>query len=272
MRDNIAKIMLGISFIALVGCSTPEHTNTLLFVTSTKLAIDASATPTGTPEITVGYKRQEGVWMPLLANTATGKNTTPASCSSNDDPNCVFQGKEKNGEKIDAYSVLASFGATFGGNADTNISDGSAPKTTAKVTGGLAQFFATGIAAQKLAEHGKANLVSVQPAAVAEARANEAEQKLATLLGTKSYDTALADGKGKATLLVAKSDVILASVSTGKVLDKSRWDALVDKSALTAEDKSKLKNLGDFDKVNNELSMDAGMSGAIINPLHSAVQ
>lgn len=269
MRDNIAKITIGLSLITLTGCgSTPQHTNTLLFATSTKFAIDASATPTGSPEVTVGYKRQEGVWMPLLANQASG---VPATCPTGSD--CIFQGKEKkDGEKTDTYSVLASFGATFGGSADTAPTDGTTPKASAKVTGGLAQFFATGIAAQKLADRGGASLVSVQPAAVEEARANVAEKKLETLLGTKNYEEALADGKGKSSLLLAKKDVILASISTNKALDKSKWDALVDKSTLPAPDKMKLKVLDTFDKVNNELTLDSAMTGTTINPLHSAVQ
>ena len=269
MRDHIAKIALGISAIILAGCGTPKHTNTLLFVTSTKFALDASASPTGIPNVTVGYKREEGVWMPLLANQASG---VPATCTAST-PGCVFQGKEDaDGGKTDTYSVLASFGATFGGGADTTTPASGAPSATAKATGGLAQFFATGIAAQKLAESGGANLVSVQPAAVAEARAKEAELKLETLLGPENYKKSLETGTMTSTLLDAKKHVILVSVSNNNVLDKTKWDALVDKSSLADSEKTKLKALDSYKAVSDRLSIDAGMSGSVINPLHTAIQ
>jgi hypothetical protein len=61
----------------------------------------------------------------------------------------VGPGRER-GTESDTYSVLASFGG-----------DIKAGATTAGV--GIAQFFATGIAARRLAEEGGARLVSIQP-------------------------------------------------------------------------------------------------------------
>ena len=54
--------------LCMSGCSTPDHTNTLIFGTNTKVGLDVSCETTGVPSISVGYKRQEAVWMPLLAN------------------------------------------------------------------------------------------------------------------------------------------------------------------------------------------------------------
>ncbi|MGQ8367439.1 hypothetical protein [Glaciecola sp. 1036] len=152
----------------LTGCfSTPDHSNTLIFGTETKFAIDvSSSSTTQLPEITVGYKRTEAVWLPLLANQKNEDEFTPAPCSSDNTLNdCKFQATNSE----DAYSVLASFGAKFGGEADSDVnnptsgSDGqSLAKGSAQASGGIAQYFATGLAAQKLAAEGGASLVTVQ--------------------------------------------------------------------------------------------------------------
>lgn len=155
MRSNL-QIITTVTFIGLLlaGCATPQHTNTLIFGTNTKLALDISQSPTNLPSITFGYKREEAVWMPLVANIK--QDGTPCDVSMTSE-SCLLQGTENHNGDKDTYSVLASFGAKFNGEA-TGV---NAPN--AKGGGGLAQFFATGIAARKLAEKGGARLVSVQP-------------------------------------------------------------------------------------------------------------
>ena len=67
----------------LLGCtSTPQHTNVLVFGTNTKLALDLSQDATSGIGITLGYKRLEAVWMPLLPNQAskTGSGLQPSPC------------------------------------------------------------------------------------------------------------------------------------------------------------------------------------------------
>jgi len=59
----------------------------------------------------------------------------------------------------DAYSVLG----TFSGNMSSSSTTGAGPEANLK--GGIAQYFATGIAAQLLAEKGGAALVSTAPTA-----------------------------------------------------------------------------------------------------------
>lgn len=176
--------------VLLSACGHLQHNDVMVFGTDTKIAFDISANATAgaTPEFTLGYKRREGVWMPLLVNGrqsvpvagaaacragAAGEHCraalaeasrqiqsvsaqTLSACLSRDGANpanCVeaFLDASKyvserttpgeNGEpdvtSRDAYSVFASLGADFSGS-----------------TGGraaLAQFFATGIAAQELA-------------------------------------------------------------------------------------------------------------------------
>lgn len=174
MRSNLQRITI-VSFlgILIVGCATPQHTNTLIFGTNTKLALDISQSPTNLPSITFGYKREEAVWMPLLANRDKNGNTCnspttksgaetgkPAIQADNDNSpanfNCLYQGTD--GEDEDTYSVLASFGSKFNGESNA-INSGQT-----KAGGGLAQFFATGIAARKLAANQAATkLFSVQP-------------------------------------------------------------------------------------------------------------
>jgi hypothetical protein len=137
--------------LIMIACSVPKHSNTLMFATNTKLAIDVSADPTGYPSETVGYSRQEGVWMPLLANK--DDKGTPQ-----DDINFPYLGKQ--GNEQDTYSVLASFGATFSAESTAGREAMGAKAATG---GGLAQFFATGLAARILADKGGSRLVSVQP-------------------------------------------------------------------------------------------------------------
>jgi hypothetical protein len=130
-----------------------------LFATNTAVALDISANATtSAPNITIGYKRQEMAWVPLLANQkGRHDEREPAECPKSnvggkDDP-CVFRGLD--GESADAYSVLA----TFSGTAAASGSAGTGtPKTEA--SGKIAQFFATGMAARLLAEHGGAQLVN----------------------------------------------------------------------------------------------------------------
>lgn len=169
----------------LGGCANLPHNNVLLFGTDTKVALDisSSATSGGAPQITIGYRRAEAVWMPLAVNdhVCEGSNgnckveTAKRTITAGNNPKVTlddgevklerdpanpgdiginepirYRGymKETKGDTVvserrDAYSVFASFGAKFSGEAT---------QSEAKASGGLAQFFATGIAAQKLAQ------------------------------------------------------------------------------------------------------------------------
>lgn len=155
----------------LAGCtSTPKHTNVLIFGTNTKFALDVSQDATSGVGVTIGYKRQEAVWMPLLPNTPD--DYKPAPClNSNNCPK--YEGKDGTSQ-TDTYSVLASFGSKFSGGVD---SEGK------KVQGGgeIAQYFATGLAARSLAERGGASLVNTSGDATlsaAEKKAVEAGAKV----------------------------------------------------------------------------------------------
>ena len=152
-------LIVGYTGLLLVSCALPQHSNTLLFATNTTVALDVSANATtAAPNITIGYKRQEMAWVPLLANKINPPNERqPADCpqaanAGVSDP-CVFLGRD--GTSVDAYSVLA----TFAGTAAASGSGGSSSPSSS-ANGSIAQFFATGLAARTLAEKGGAQLVN----------------------------------------------------------------------------------------------------------------
>jgi hypothetical protein len=152
--SGVASAVLALA-LTLSGCAFTPHNNVMIFATSTKTALDVSQEPTGTLSATIGYKRLEAVWMPLLANqTAPGDqkagSVTPAPCPDPTDKGgnkrCpLFQGNE--GDNYDTYSVLG----TFSGQA-SGVAGGATPGVEAR--GQIAQFFATGLAARALASPG----------------------------------------------------------------------------------------------------------------------
>ena len=167
MRCGIHQLTAVLVATVLLGAcqQMPRHSNTVFFGTNTSFGLNVGTDATSTPSIAVGYKRQEAVVMPLLANEE-GNNPPdgamkPVPCPNDVTP-CLFRGTD--GEDVtDTYSVLASFGAQFSGETGTG---------GAKAAGGLAQYFATGLAARELAKVGGAALVATGEAAAASASGN----------------------------------------------------------------------------------------------------
>jgi hypothetical protein len=122
----------------LCSCTTPKHTDLLVFGTNTQFGIDIGTNASSTTSLTIGFKRQEAVLMPLLANGANSLYVPKSAAPI--DPK--YLGAETKGAKSDTYSVLAVFGAT--GSADSAL----------KANVGIAQYFATGLAARTLAVAG----------------------------------------------------------------------------------------------------------------------
>ncbi len=142
--------------LILSACSTPQHTNLLIFGTNTVVGLKVGADATQTPAIQLAYSRQELVLMPLLANTSASNGDSKIPCPAipaaqpiQVPVGCKFIGEGEAG--LDSYSVLASFGANF----TAEQSD-----TVRKAGGGIAQYFATGLAARALAENGGAAVVA----------------------------------------------------------------------------------------------------------------
>jgi hypothetical protein len=190
--------------LTVSGCAFTPHNNVMVFATSTKTAVDVSQEPTGTLSATIGYKRLEAVWMPLLANqTVPGDqkagSVAPARCPDStdkgDNKRCpLFQGNE--GGNYDTYSVLG----TFSGQA-SGVAGGATPGVEAR--GQIAQFFATGLAARALASPGgNAALfntsASVDPKAVAVAQAQAQDQQREAIAGAADLVKKLRTADGSA--------------------------------------------------------------------------
>ncbi|MEO1658830.1 MAG: hypothetical protein AAFR65_14045 [Pseudomonadota bacterium] len=190
----------------LSGCvltNGGSHVDVMVFGTTTKFAVDVSAPVQNgaIPELTVGYKRNEGVWMPLAPRSAAvsddsadlvkelqdcttdlgariGSATEAAKICAEDilpAGRYVSVANESGSQAIDAYSVFASFGAK-----GAFYQSGS--------SGGLAQIFATGVAAQKLAQNQTLGL----------ALSSNADETVKELVGTQETTPTqiLADAAG----------------------------------------------------------------------------
>lgn len=197
MYRRYGFILIASSLLASGCTQTVRHTNTLLFATNTQIAISAGTSATAQPDITIGYKRQEAVVMPLVANYAPdpkepGKLVPCGNATSPPADSCLIVGKNGTSGAQDSYSVLASFGAKFGAK-------GNGPQPEASV--GIAQYFATGVAAQLLAATGGASIISTakpEPASLEKAATvasvMDPVNAQKTVLGVANYEKAFKDG------------------------------------------------------------------------------
>jgi len=244
------------TIIFLSACASRPHNNVLIFGTDTKFGLDISseATQGNYPEVTLGYKRREAVYLPLSRNEYDCKNTNSGGkkCTINNTEDKYLALSDGINEQIggskgesDAYSVFASFGAKFSAGAQSS--------------GDLAQYFATGVAAQRLGANkniektlsvrsGEAEVaIAEKEAALAKARLESLENELNNVVGedkqviatreskiNKILDCANlsnTEGKWKSILEHAKTDSSL-STSTKKWLarlnnkkEKKYWKA-----------------------------------------------
>lgn len=207
--------MLGQRYVGLLACAAlpllggcvqaTRHSNTMVFGTNTSLAAKVGTGINQVPEISVGYSRQEAVIMPLLANTAdnegklvpcgttliAGEIVTSAILDSAGVPHpCKFVATKRDASGIisqDSYSVLASFGANIKARAPAPDSPGG------DIGVGLAQYFATGVAAQLLAANGGAAVVSVSAGATESAISTKTGAATAAVTGTKLSASLIAE-------------------------------------------------------------------------------
>jgi len=136
----------------------------MLFGTNTSVGLKVGTGIDQVPSILIGYDRQEAVIMPLVANTtdhsAAGLNRL-SPCNIEQTVQVVGNSARQfpvhpcllvatNGASTDSYSVLASFGGSASARAGGQT----------KAGGSVAQYFATGLAAQMLAATGGAAVVS----------------------------------------------------------------------------------------------------------------
>ena len=162
MRDRLVATLAlsGVMAGLLPGCVS--NPNAMVFGTNTVLGISAGASATNSPSVTVGYKRQEAVVMPLVANVKMNGeelNACPIDALATGKHPCVLTSSESDGkgaDQTDALSVLASFGTQYGAKGQNPA-----------VEGEISQYFATGLAARRLAEQAGIGAVALGPAAVA---------------------------------------------------------------------------------------------------------
>ena len=210
--------------LALGGCATDN--NTLIFGTNTTVGLDVSsaATEGGSPHITIGYKRAEGVWMPLRQVPAPLANGTFDSATGLYQSDNSDTGKST---RKDAYSVFASIGATFNGGAQA---------TQAQAGAGLAQFFATGAAAVNISQ----NEALVTVLKVADPASSKSQAEAVTAVAKSKLDTEIAKLPPEAIAkiystvdAVSKSEGDRIDVITKCAADQAQWKALVETASTT---------------------------------------
>jgi hypothetical protein len=255
MRCNfLTGFLAAVAAGAMVGCSTPKHTNTLIFGTTTRFALDASQDPTGTVGVTIGYKRQEAVWMPLLANK--DENLVPAECKSEDCPKFLGAagagGPAGNGAS-DTYSVLATLSGQTSASAGSNGAQGG---------GGIAQVFATGIAARLLAVSGGAALVN--------SAAHPTDSDTAAAIMTESRSKLMSEKEQITALMacVGKDDGTVDSAKLTKLVDGAAGND-ADKRLFTQSGVAKLKGYTAAAKLNSYL---ADFGSGFVPPLHAELK
>ena len=250
---KVAGVVLAV--VSVAGCSQmTKHSNTMLFGTNTKVGLDVGLDATQVPNITVGFRRQEAVIMPLVANVAESDgDLIPCQLPRTEETDKVihpcrlvarrYENNKRSAE--DSYSVLASFGAKFSANTD---------KSSTGATGGLAQYFATGVAAQLLAAKGGAAVVSVGEAAKAAARdpsnaaavasVVSAEKAQEAILGTALTQAAMQRGQAAGNITNA-----IAGLAASCVKNSEKKTAIAKKMQ---EDEDLKGDVADFNKASSD--------------------
>ena len=265
MRRFIIASAFGLIMFQLSACITHRdrnpHNDVLIFGTTTKVALDVSAPVQNAaiPEFTLGYKRLEAVWMPLKPEggiDADPSFITQTLLSDLNDCSLQLQSSipddterakfcltallpadkyvslasgvsdDKGGTEleIDTYSVFASLGARGG------LSVNSA-------SGNLAQFFATGIAAQRLGANptiGQALNAQAPEAAAkqAEAQIAQSAEVQALLDGGATPEQAAALASGTEASIASLDKELTESKACAQAWDGSPPAALTDANAI----------------------------------------
>ena len=227
MRGNAFVAVIGMLFVIFLSGCNASLDRTLIFGTETKIAIlDASADPAGRPSLTFGYKRREGVWMPLASGSLAGTgNFICKEKSDNSGLACLSVDAKKGGGNFQC--APSPDGVTA--NADTDqgkmfcidlaskqeghifqASDGtvksdayavlanfglSSTLGAGQTNNNITQYFATGLAARALAEKGGAAVVNAASVTPDQAKANQAfvEQRSRDM---QKIQTAVVDSAG----------------------------------------------------------------------------
>lgn len=247
--------LAGVSLVAigLGACSQMQkHSNMLVFGTNTTVGVNLGKDASQTPTVQIGFNRQELALVPMLANVkaaqadnnSTGQDLEPCDISgangrsSEETHNCLFVATSettvtetpKGGTSVtktvtnrgDAYSTLASFGARISGtNEGGNKGNGAVA---------VAQYFATGIAAQKLAEEGGANVILADGNSGKKADANKekaiADQKQAEVQKLEYLSQQKRETLEKDAAAIPELKLLIETNSKDDILDQDELDIL----------------------------------------------
>lgn len=167
----------------LTGCQNTLVDRSLIFSTGTTLGLEVSASPTDASapaKIVLGYKRAEGVLNPVFYN-----HNSDALINARPSDARVVGSEEFTTQDYylpQAYSVIAKFEGTASAKAAATVDGGI----------GLSQWFATGPAAEILAESGAAAVLT-DNAGVARAAATASATSV-PLLGTSGGTSTFGEG------------------------------------------------------------------------------
>ncbi|MBL8553919.1 MAG: hypothetical protein JNL41_06535 [Phenylobacterium sp.] len=214
--------LAAVAALGLAGCQA--HNDVLVFGTGTVIGADASAAPSqgGAPAVSIGYKRWEGVWMPLKA----APRVNPEAGQGDGEPagdGQLFQSEVPQGSSTrkDAYSVFASLGAKF---------NSGATGTEVKAGAGIAQFFATGAAAVSVTQNeALVTVLKVDSDAATKAQATAvaaAAGDLDTALGKLSAENKAAI-ETSALAMLDSERLVLAKATTCAAATDAAWTAAI---------------------------------------------
>jgi len=197
--------------------------STMVFGTNTLVALDVSGDPaTGNPHFTLGYKRQEAVWLPLALSGAGAEPThlcgavpgeSLPSCLAKTDtvPGthvCLTADSESSANAtmgathLLCTSVAEAAGAVFQGRRGDDGSHQDAYSVFASFgmkyesaqNGEIAQAFATGLAAQNLTQQGGAALINPKEKSPATAAAEAKLKQQTEMTYSKTTNCAFSGG------------------------------------------------------------------------------
>lgn len=251
---KLTATALVIAGVGLGGCTQmTKHSNTLVFGTNTTVGVKIGQDANQTPTIEIGYGRQEAAFVPVLANTSVGANGDLNPCPGTavagqggtvkvDLSSCKFEASHDGTDK-DSYSTLASFGADVGATANNG-----------EVT--LAQYFATGIAAQALALSGGANVVQAggdttakadAAGKAADAMSAQAQARIAAeQANAAKYSASLDDGEVAAKAILGANADPVDATKRAALATKIGVPACNDAALATLDQTSVQKFLGDM--------------------------
>lgn len=159
----------------ITGCS---HGDAIIFASNRQVGVKVGVDSKEIPEVSIGYNAQDFALVPLYKKDAKapgngGTNKVQAQVDEHGKYLATTDGKDR-----DAYSVYGSFVGAATGKGTFQ----SGPQSEASAN--LAQFFATGMAAQLLAKESGAS--AVNPFATAPAAAKAKEQAEAEAKATEA--------------------------------------------------------------------------------------